>query len=175
MFFRSRLERDRFKAEALPHLGSLYRMAAKLAGNQQQAEDLVQETFQQAWKSFHLYKPNTDCKAWLFRILFRVSNRQANLARRIRYVDLESVAPESLSGSSVPEEKEETASLVEIVSSLPKHYRDALILADVEELTYREVAAVLEVPLGTVMSRLNRARRILRERAVEMQARERSA
>lgn len=150
-------------------------MAVKLAGDPRDAEDLVQETFQEAWKSFHLYKPDTDCKAWLFRILFRVSNRQAKLSRRLQYEDLESVSPEILAESSDREAKEDFNSLLDIIDSLPKHYRDALILADVEELTYREVAEVLGVPLGTVMSRLNRARRILRERALDLQIRRWSA
>lgn len=150
-------------------------MAVKLAGDPRDAEDLVQETFQEAWKSFHLYKPDTDCKAWLFRILFRVSNRQAKLSRRLQYEDLESVSPEILAESSDREAKEDFNSLLDIIDSLPKHYRDVLILADVEELTYREVAEVLGVPLGTVMSRLNRARRILRERALDLQIRRWSA
>ena len=151
----------RFEKEALPHLGALHRMARQLVG--QAADDLVQETFLRAWKYFESYDSATNCRAWLFRILRNtwISGwRKTRLELPLAEVESETVDPyydweaEFLKG-------EYSAGMKRALSDLPGDYRMALLLADVEEFTYEEIARVMECPIGTVMSRLNHARRML--------------
>ncbi len=144
---------DAFEAEVLPHLDALYRAALALLRNRSDAEDVVQETCLQAIRSFHRYTPGTNCRAWLFGILFRVISRYRRkwfrplpFARRIE------AAPYS-TGSDV----------LDALRTLPREFAEVMMLTDVEEFTYKEVAAMLGIPAGTVMSRLSRARRMLRE------------
>ncbi len=151
-----------FEANALPHLRALYRMACQLVGPQA-ADDLVQETFLRAWKYFETFDSTTNCRAWLFRILrntwitrWRKSRLELPLAEDEAgmiepYYDWEA---EFLRG-------EFSAGVKRALSDLPADYRMAILLADVEEFTYEEVARIMECPIGTVMSRLNRARRML--------------
>jgi len=131
------------------------------------AEDLVQETYQQAWKSFQGYTPGTDCKAWLFRILFRLRHKQLRQARWWKPVDIDEV-PEGLLAVQ-PDFQKNVASetVLKILQSLPVHYQTVLILADIEEFRYRAIAQMLKLPIGTVMSRLNRARSLFREKFLE--------
>jgi len=131
------------------------------------AEDLVQETYQQAWKSFQGYTPGTDCKAWLFRILFRLRQKQLRQARWWKPVDIDEV-PEGLLAVQ-PDFQKNVASetVLKILQSLPVHYQTVLILADIEEFRYRAIAQMLKLPIGTVMSRLNRARSLFREKFLE--------
>lgn len=159
---RNRLEI--FEREALPHIDSLYRTAISLSLDRPAAEDLVQETFHEAWKSFASYQPGTNCKAWLFRILFRTRGRLAKSSVDWVDVDVEELRDEKLVTKPEALARVERNEIRQIVSSLPEHYRIVLILADGEQLSYREISETLRIPVGTVMSRLNRARRIMRER-----------
>ena len=152
----------RFETEALPHLGALYRMARQLAGVES-ADDLVQETFLRAWKYFETFGAATNCRAWLFRILRNawISRwRKTRLELPLTETQSETIEPyydweaEFLGG-------EFSVGVKRALSDLPADYRMAVLLADVEEFSYQEIAHVMECPIGTVMSRLNRARRML--------------
>lgn len=152
----------RFEKEAVPHLGALYRMARLLVGPTG-ADDLVQETYLRAWKYFHTFDRETNCRAWLFRIL-----RNAWISRW-RKTRLELPLTDSEAEAVEPyydwEEEflrcEFSANIKGALSELPTEHRMAVLLADVEEFTYEEIARIMECPIGTVMSRLNRGRRIL--------------
>jgi len=146
---------------------SLYRVSLSMTKQTDLAEDLVQETYQQAWKSFQGYTPGTDCKAWLFRILFRLRQKQLRQARWWKPVDIDEV-PEGLLAVQ-PDFQKNVASeaVLKILQSLPVHYQTVLILADIEEFRYRAIAQMLKLPIGTVMSRLNRARSLFREKFLE--------
>jgi len=152
----------RFEREALPHLGALYRMARQLVGAEG-AEDLVQDAFLRAWKYFDSFESQTNCKAWLFRIL------RNSWISRWRKSRLELPLTETESATIEPyydwEEEflrdEFSAGMKRALLELPGDYRMALLLADVEEFSYEEIARIMECPIGTVMSRLNRARRML--------------
>jgi RNA polymerase sigma-70 factor, ECF subfamily len=154
-----------FEVEAMQHLDDLFRTAKRLTMNQTDAEDLVQETFMQAWKSFDHYELGTNCRAWLYKILF---NKYDHLRRkkytRTKYIQeadelvflgaaYEAPLPENLTDSQV----------IAALDKLPEHYRSVVLLADVHEFDYKEVAEVLEIPIGTVMSRLSRARTQLKK------------
>ncbi len=164
---RNRREKAQFLEEALPHMGSLYRVSLNMTKQVDQAEDLVQETFQEAWKSFHRYSPGTDCKAWLFRIMFRLRNKQARLARWWKPVDIDSIPEGRLAVEPDFEQNIERQEVLRILRSLPEHYQVVLILADMEEFRYSEIAQMLKLPIGTVMSRLNRARSLFRQKFLQ--------
>ena len=159
--------KEGFLREALPHADVLCRMASRLVRNPQDAEDLVQETFHEGWKSFHSYQASTNCKAWLLKILFRVSQRQKRLAIALQSLDSDDVADSRLVVYPSAERDVQVREVAEVLEALPEHYRVILVLADVESLHYKEIASVLEIPVGTVMSRLNRARRLLRNKLVK--------
>lgn len=156
---------DRFEAEALPHLKALYATAWCLTRNAHDAEDLLQETFLRAYRSFDGYAPGTNIRAWLYTILHRA--RVDALRRRGRAPETVELAGE---GPAVPAAQEALASggeeIARALAALPEHFRAAVVLRDVEELSYEEIARVLEVPIGTVMSRIHRGRALLR-RALE--------
>ena len=156
---------DDFEATALPYLNELYRTASRAVGNATDASDIVQDTYLQAWKSYHRFTPGTNCRAWLYKIMFHVIQHHRRRQRRYVVVtphedepDLESLLqyeppiPQTLSDEEV----------LAALGSLPERYRDVVLLVDVDELAYKEAAAALEVPIGTVMSRLSRGRSLLR-------------
>jgi len=152
----------RFEKEALPHLGALHRMARQLVGATG-ADDLVQETVLRAWKYFETFESETNCRAWLFRIL-----RNAWIARwrksrlELPLTETESETIEPYYDWEAEFLREEFSAGVKLaLLDLPPDYRMAVLLADVEEFTYQEIARIMECPIGTVMSRLNRARRRL--------------
>lgn len=152
----------RFEGAALPHLASVYRIARRMAGDQA-AEDLVQETYLRAWKYFDTFDPASNCRAWLLRIL-----RNA-WADRWRHPRLEIPIGEREEGGLEPyyEWEEEflaqelSGDIEQALAQLPAEYRWAVLLADVEEFSYQEIAEILGCPIGTVMSRINRGRRTL--------------
>jgi len=154
----------------LPHLNDLYRTAARVIGNRTEAEDLVQETYLQAWKSFHRFEPGTNCRAWLFKILFHVMQHHR---RKWYNSKLVQESEDILLQDTVPYEPPtpEHLSDEDVLAALeriPVHYREAIVLSDVQEFSYKEVAATLGVPVGTVMSRLNRGRKLLRAELTEI-------
>jgi len=172
----ARDRRDEFQQQALPHLSSLYNLALRLTGNQAEAEDLVQETYLRAYRFFDTFTPGTQIKAWLFRILRNTFiNRYRAKKVRPEEVELtrleggyETAVDQSFLREHQPRSPEEILfhgvldeEVVKALDALPEEYRTVVHLALVEELSYKEIAAVLSIPIGTVMSRLHRGRRIL--------------
>lgn len=155
-----------------PHL---YRLAYWRLGSKQDAEDALQDTYLRAYRSFHTLQPGSNVKAWLTRILFNVISDTLKKCRRHPesiYVDEDSDALEHLQSSSAslkdPQiqliEHEIDGDLLNALKKLPTNLLDPLLLREIDELTYQEIASVLDLPLGTVMSRLFRARQVLRSR-----------
>jgi RNA polymerase sigma-70 factor, ECF subfamily len=154
-----------FEAEAMMHIDDLFRTAKRLTMNEVDAEDLVQETFMQAWKSFDKYEIGTNCRAWLYKILFHKFEHQ----RRKKYTQAKYIQEaddlvflSAAYNEPIPENLTDTQ-VITALDKLPEHYRSVVLLADVHEFDYKEVAEVLQIPIGTVMSRLNRARTQLRK------------
>ena len=147
----------------MPHVDRLFRLAMWLERDRAEAEDLVQETLAQALQSFHRYTPGTNCRAWLITILQHVrANRQR--ARGRTSVD---GAIEERFANTIPfvppvPEKLTDEDLLAALDSIPRQYQEVILLCDVQELTYKEIAAALDIPIGTVMSRLHRGRELLR-------------
>jgi RNA polymerase sigma-70 factor (ECF subfamily) len=145
-------QQEAFERIAMPHLRSLLRVARRLTVESASAEDLVQETMLLAWRGFHGFQTGTNARAWLFRILFNAFYGQGRKAQR---------AP--LPVPTVVEAKlQEAVEIREALEALPLEQRTALLLCVVEGFTCREAAEILNVPIGTVMSRLSRARQELR-------------
>jgi RNA polymerase sigma-70 factor (ECF subfamily) len=152
-----------FEAEAMPHVDRLFRHAMWLSRNRAEAEDLVQETLVQALQSFHRFTPGTNCRAWLTTILQHVrANRQRKLGRAIIDSDVDERAVNVVPFvPPIPDHLTDEDMLLAL-QQIPLHHQEVILLCDVEELTYKEIAAALEVPIGTVMSRLHRGRELLR-------------
>ena len=157
--------REDFDREAWPHFREIYRAALRLTRRPAEAEDLAQEVFLQAWKSFARFERGTNCRAWLYRILWNVNQQRVRKKVPIPLgLEGEARIAETLAAEEpTPTEirDEEVASALEALSS---EHRQILLLSDVEEFTYKEIATILRVPIGTVMSRLSRARSALREK-----------
>jgi len=154
-----------FEAEAMMHLDDLFRTAKRLTMNQVDAEDLVQETFMQAWKSFDHYELGTNCRAWLYKILFNkydhLRRKKYTQAKYFQEAD-DLIFLSAKYSAPIPEGLTDTE-VIAALDKLPDHYRSVVLLADVHEFDYKEVAEVLEIPIGTVMSRLSRARTQLKK------------
>jgi RNA polymerase sigma-70 factor (ECF subfamily) len=173
---RTPIDPREFERQAMPFLGSLYNTAYRLARNAEDAEDLVQETFLRAYRSFDQFTPGTNLKAWLFRILKNAFINEYR-KRRAAPVEEEFAALEESFESRIdsdrypaaknPEQEALDRSLDEDVQraldELPADYRMAVLLADLEGFSYKEIAEILEIPIGTVMSRLYRGRKQLEE------------
>jgi len=161
---------DRFVEEALSYLDSLYGTALRLTRQAQNAEDLVQDTYLKAFRSAHQFEPGTNLKAWLFTILHNTyRNMRRHDGRSPVEVDSEAVdrAVDVAGLDASPEQLLARASLDADVQTaldaLPEAFRQAVWLRDVEELSYADIARVLDIPIGTVMSRISRGRRGLYE------------
>jgi RNA polymerase sigma-70 factor, ECF subfamily len=154
---------ERFRATALIHLDALYRFARRLAsGNGAVAEDLVQEALLQAWRSFDHFDPGTNCRAWLHRILFHVHSHERR-RRQQEPIEFDSDSLDQLTAMEVSPAPQQftSADVVAAFDKLPRAHQVVVFLADVQELSYREISAVLGIPIGTVMSRLSRGRSLL--------------
>ncbi|MBI4420092.1 MAG: sigma-70 family RNA polymerase sigma factor [Gemmatimonadetes bacterium] len=173
-------QRTNFEREALPHLDTVYRVALRLSGDVSRAEDLVQDTMLKAFRSWHQYRPGTNVRAWLLTIL---RNTFINEYRRERShgptVDLADAEAFSLFGEVQAEDpagrffdRIVDQQVLRAIDELPEEFRETLVLSDVEGLPYQEIAEITGAPVGTVKSRLFRARRALQRRlydyAVEM-------
>lgn len=164
-------ETDPFAAEALSYIDSLYGTAMRLTRRGPDAEDLVQDTYLKAFRSASQFRPGTNLKAWLFTILHNTfRNMRRHDGRNPIEVDSEFVdqAADQAVHDQTPEQiltrATLDADLQAALDGLPGAFRQAVWLRDVEELTYAEIASVLDVPIGTVMSRISRGRRLLYER-----------
>ncbi|HXH05945.1 MAG TPA: sigma-70 family RNA polymerase sigma factor [Vicinamibacterales bacterium] len=166
--------RARFEREALDQVDALYAAALRLTGRAEDAEDLVQETYLKAFRAAHRFEPGTNLKAWLFTILYNTwRNARRDRGRDPVAVDSEAIERLPAGGglAASPEEllARDTldADLRAALDALPAVFRQAVWLRDVEEFSYAEIARMLEVPLGTVMSRIARGRRLLYERLAD--------
>jgi RNA polymerase sigma-70 factor, ECF subfamily len=163
VLFLNKPRSEEFEVVALPHLNDLFRTARRLLGEQAGAEDVVQEVYLQAWKSFHRFERGTNCRAWLFAIMFNL----------IHHYRRKWPSPQTGGGDEAFQDKlpytppiPETITDEEVLAALdriPSEFRAVVLLADVEEFSYKEVANILKIPLGTVMSRLSRGRKMLRD------------
>jgi RNA polymerase sigma-70 factor, ECF subfamily len=161
-----------FEQVMMPHSKGLLRVARRLARNSATADDLVQETLFRAWRNFDQFQAGTNARAWLFRILFNAFYAQVREAGATpMVVSLDSpgreIVPQYRSALSLADAAEVRSALAEISAE----HRTVLLLAVVEGFTCREMAEILSVPIGTVMSRLSRGRQALRERLVQEAAR----
>ena len=165
VLFSTRPRTEEFERAALPVLPDLYRTAARLLGDRAKAEDVVQDVYLQAWKSFDRFQPGTNCRAWLFKILIHTLQhfRRKWLNPREAKESEEILAQAAAPGPPVPERVTDAEILRALDDILPD-FRAVVLLADVEEFSYKEIAGMLNVPIGTVMSRLSRGRKLLRER-----------
>lgn len=171
--------RARFEREAVPLLNQLYGGALRLTRNPQDAEDLVQETYMKAFSAFHQYKPGTNLRAWLFRILnntfisnYRKAKRrpqETGSGQVEDWQEFQSIRDDAVMGSAEMEalEKLPNEEIREAMEELPEDRRTAVYLADVEGFSYQEIAEIMGTPIGTVMSRLYRGRRQLRDQLRE--------
>jgi RNA polymerase sigma-70 factor (ECF subfamily) len=175
-------DQERFEELAMEYMPSLYTAALRMTRNPSDAEDLVQETYLKAYRAFNTFQEGTNLKAWLYRILtntfintYRAKKRRPDESN---IEDLENLylyrRLGGLEGASVGRSAEEQvldkfteAEVKEAIESLPEQFRLAVLLGDVEGFTYKEIAEILDIPIGTVMSRLHRGRRALQKRLYE--------
>jgi len=172
-------DRVRFEEEALAHADQVYRVARRLVGTREEAEDLVQETYARAFRSWRSYTPGTNLRAWLLRI---VTNLNIDRGRRVQRAPdtqpleetdyylanrvAEAQGEQALDQERVVERLSQD-SIVNALSSLSHDFRDVVVLVDIGDFSYADAAQILDVPIGTVMSRLHRGRRQLKQRLAE--------
>jgi RNA polymerase sigma-70 factor, ECF subfamily len=165
-----------FTATTLDHAGALYRLAYHLAGNAAEAEDLTQETYLRAYRGYTGFRGG-DVRAWLFTILRHVFIDECRRHRRMPTIlsaddDARRITPQDVATSAPSAETEAlrrlpSEAVERAFAASPPDWRLVVLLADVEELSYREIADIMEIPLGTVMSRLHRARKQLQQRLLD--------
>jgi RNA polymerase sigma-70 factor, ECF subfamily len=172
-------DRVRFEEEALGLADQVYRVARRLVGSREEAEDLVQETYARAFRSWQSFTPGTNMRAWLLRIL---TNLNLDRGRRIqRTPDLQPLEESdyylanklaSAGGEEVLEQEQVVERLsqdtvVDALSGIPPQFREVVVLVDIGDFSYADAAQILDVPIGTVMSRLHRGRRALKQKMAE--------
>jgi len=165
--------RERFVAEAMPLVDRMYSAALRYTRDPTDAEDLVQETMVKAYRSFHQYRPGTNLKAWLYRILhttyismYRKAQRRPQEALQEEIDDFSFYDEVARAGGSAEREVLESLTADEVknaLAELPETFRLAVYLADVEGFAYKEIAEIMDTPVGTVMSRLHRGRKALQK------------
>jgi RNA polymerase sigma-70 factor, ECF subfamily len=171
-------DRVRFEEEALALADQVYRVARHLAGSKEEAEDLVQETYARAFRSWRSFTPGTNLRAWLLRILTNLNIDRGR--RKQRTPDTQPLEEgdyflynrleESSSDSQAEEHVVERLSQDDVVTALsavPHDFRDVIVLVDIGDFSYADAAQILDIPIGTVMSRLHRGRRILKREMAE--------
>jgi RNA polymerase sigma-70 factor (ECF subfamily) len=160
---------DRFESEAMPHLNDIFRTALRLVGDRAKAEDVAQEVYLQAWKSFDRFESGTNCRAWLFKILFHCINHQRRKWFRFPTLkDTEEFLEANLTYTPPVPEHLTDEDILAALDRIPSDFRAVVLLVDVEEFAYKEVAEIAGIPIGTVMSRLSRGRRLLREQLTDV-------
>jgi RNA polymerase sigma-70 factor (ECF subfamily) len=168
-------DRVRFEEEALELSDQVYRVARRLVGTREEAEDLMQEAYARAFRSWQQYTPGTNLRAWLLRILTNLNIDRGRRAQRapdtqpleegdyFLYNKLESQVPEENPDEERVIERLSQDSVVDALSEVPHDFRDVVVLVDIGEFSYADAAQILDIPVGTVMSRLHRGRRILKK------------
>jgi len=160
---------DRFEAEAMPHLNDIFRTATRLLGERSRAEDIAQEVYLQAWKSFHRFETGTNCRAWLFKILFHCVNHHRRKWFRFPLLkETEEFLETNLTSSPPIPDQLTDEDMLAALDRIPADFRSVVLLVDVEEFSYKEASDILTVPIGTVMSRLSRGRKALREQLTDV-------
>jgi RNA polymerase sigma-70 factor (ECF subfamily) len=177
MFGKAAKHRSEFEREALVHLDALYGTAMRLTRNPRDAEDLVQDALLRAYRFWGRFEPGTNCKAWLLKILTNTFINRYHKARRDQELAREVAEDDDVAESIVSQEAQTRSrdpegalaarmlsdDVIRALESLPAEFRIAVILCDLEELSYKEIAEAMECPVGTVMSRLFRGRRLLQK------------
>jgi|SRR6516225_4074682 len=170
-------DRVRFEEEALELSDQVYRVSRRMVGSREEAEDLVQQTYERAFRSWKQFTPGTNLRAWLLRIL---TNLNIDRGRRVQrspqttpldgelgdyflYNKLESTTPEQNPDEERVLERLSQDSIVDALADVPHDFRDVIVLVDIGEFSYADAAQILDIPIGTVMSRLHRGRRILKK------------
>ena len=169
--------RVRFEEEVLELADQVYRVARRLVSSREEAEDLVQETYARAFRSWRSYTPGTNLRAWIFRIL---TNLNIDRGRRVqRTPDVQPIEEgdyylyNKLEENGAPDDEERIVErlsqdgIVHALSAVPHNFRDVIVLVDIGEFSYQDAAQILDIPVGTVMSRLHRGRRILKKELAE--------
>jgi RNA polymerase sigma-70 factor, ECF subfamily len=172
-------DRVRFEEEALQLSDQVYQVARRLAGSREEAEDLVQETYARAFRAWRTFEPGTNLRAWLFRIL---TNLNIDRGRKIQrspdtqpleendyflYNRLEEAASDGNPDERQVVERLSQNDAVTALADLPHDFRDVVLLVDLADFTYSDAAQILDIPIGTVMSRLHRGRRMLKRSLAE--------
>ena len=170
-------DRVRFEEEALELSDQVYRVSRRMVGSREEAEDLVQQTYERAFRSWKQFTPGTNLRAWLLRIL---TNLNIDRGRRVQrspqttpldgelgdyflYNKLESTTHEQNPDEERVLERLSQDSIVDALADVPPDFRDVIVLVDIGEFSYADAAQILDIPIGTVMSRLHRGRRILKK------------
>ena len=170
-------DRVRFEEEALQLSDQVYRVARRIVGSREEAEDLVQQTYERAFRSWRQYTPGTNLRAWLLRILTNLNIDRGRRQQRtpqttpidseagdyFLYNKLESQLPDENPDEERVLERLSQDSIVDALAEVPHDFRDVVVLVDIGEFSYADAAQILDIPIGTVMSRLHRGRRILKK------------
>jgi RNA polymerase sigma-70 factor (ECF subfamily) len=171
--------RVRFEEEALELADQVYRVARRLVSTREEAEDLVQETYARAFRSWRSFTPGTNLRAWLLRILTNLNIDRGRRKQRapdeqpleegdyFLYNRLEQAGRESNTDEDHVVERLSQDDVVGALSAVPHDFRDVIVLVDLGDFTYQDAAQILDIPIGTVMSRLHRGRRILKRELAE--------
>ncbi|MDY6051936.1 MAG: sigma-70 family RNA polymerase sigma factor [Rothia sp. (in: high G+C Gram-positive bacteria)] len=170
----------RFEREALGYVDQLYAAALRMARNPQDAEDLVQEAYMKAFSAFHQYTPGTNLKAWLYRILtntyinvYRKRQREPYQAHTDTVQDWQLAQAGAHDSKGLPSAENEALAhlpdndVKEALQSIPEDFRMAVYYSDVEGFSYKEISEIMDTPIGTVMSRLHRGRKLLRDKLTD--------
>jgi RNA polymerase sigma-70 factor (ECF subfamily) len=172
-------DRVRFEEEALELSDQVYRVARRLVGSREEAEDLMQDAYARAFRSWRQYQPGTNLRAWLLRILTNLNIDNGRRRQRtpetqpleegdyFLYNKLEAAVPEDNPAEERVIERLSQDSVVDALSDVPHDFRDVVVLVDIGDFSYAEAAQILDIPVGTVMSRLHRGRRILKRNLAE--------
>jgi RNA polymerase sigma-70 factor (ECF subfamily) len=170
-------DRVRFEEEALELSDQVYRVARRIAGSRDEADDLVQQTYERAFRAWRQYTPGTNLRAWLLRILTNLNIDRGRRQQRtppttsldneagdyFLYNKLESQVPDENPDEERVLERLSQDSIVDALAEVPHDFRDVIVLVDIGEFAYADAAQILDIPIGTVMSRLHRGRRILKK------------
>ena len=172
-------DRVRFEEEALELSDQVYRVARRLVGSREEAEDLMQETYARAFRSWRSYTPGTNLRAWLLRILTNLNIDRGRRRQRapemqpleegdyFLYNKLEDSSRDRRSDQDLVVDRLSQDDVVSALSAVPHDFRDVVVLVDIGDFTYQDAAQILDIPIGTVMSRLHRGRRILKTALAE--------